>query len=81
MVWNQTLFVPARGVLLNDSDYDGDPLSAELVTSTTHGVLNFNSAGGFDYTPNSYYYGPESFTYRVVDPYFVGNTVTVSWSP
>lgn len=78
MVWNQQLSVPTPGVLANDSDIDGDPLSAELVTSTAHGSLTFVGTGGFIYTPNAYYYGTDSFTYRVRDAYFTGNTVTVT---
>src|SRR5439155_7871121 len=78
MVWNTQLNVFAPGVLTNDTDADGDPLTAELVTSTTHGTLNFLSTGAFSYTPNAFFFGTDTFTYRVRDPYFTGNTVTVS---
>jgi hypothetical protein len=49
---NTTLSVAAPGVLQNDTDVDGDALSAVLVSGTSNGLLNFNSDGSFDYTPN-----------------------------
>jgi Ca2+-binding RTX toxin-like protein len=74
----------ADGVLGNDIDYNGDPLTAELVTTTQHGVLVFNSADGtFTYTPDPDYWGlgletgGDSFTYRPNDGKGDGNLVTV----
>src|SRR5204863_380897 len=43
------LTVSAPGVLANDSDVDGDPLTAMLVTGPTHGTLTLNSDGSFSY--------------------------------
>src|SRR5437879_3671379 len=43
------LTVPAVGVLGNDRDVDGDPLSAVLVTNVSHGTLTFNTDGSFRY--------------------------------
>src|SRR5207245_11081286 len=40
-----TLTVTAPGVLANDTDVDGDPLTAILVDSPAHGTLNLNSDG------------------------------------
>lgn len=48
----QTLSVPAPGVLANDSDPDGDPLSAILGTGPGKGVLDFHGDGSFDFTPD-----------------------------
>jgi adhesin/invasin len=59
------LSVPAPGVLGNDSDADGDPLSAEVVNSTTHGSLTLNANGSFDYLPDATFFGQDVFTYRV----------------
>jgi hypothetical protein len=59
------LSVPAPGVLANDSDPDQDPLSAQLLTSTTHGTLTLNPNGSFDYTPDATFFGQDSFTYQV----------------
>ncbi|NGX17232.1 FG-GAP-like repeat-containing protein [Wenzhouxiangella sp. XN24] len=47
----ETASVAAPGVLANDSDPDGDPLSASLVTTTANGTLDFRADGSFDYTP------------------------------
>jgi hypothetical protein len=41
----------APGVLGNDTDADGDPLTAELVKKPSHGKLVFASDGSFIYIP------------------------------
>ena len=66
------------GVLANDSDIDHDPLTAILVSGPTHGSLAFNPDGGFSYSPNTGYTGPDSFTYRTHDGMIAGNLATVS---
>lgn len=72
------LSVPAAGVLANDSDVDGDPLSAILATGPANGVLTLNSNGSFAYTPNAGFVGTDSFTYRASDSLLSSNLVTVS---
>src|SRR5262249_58854918 len=57
-----TLTVNAPGVLANDSDVDGDPLSAILVSSSAHGSVTLNSDGSFTYTPALNYNGPDIVT-------------------
>ena len=59
------LSVAAPGVLGNDSDVDGDPLSAQLLTGPSFGALTLNADGSFDYTPNAGFFGQDSFTYQV----------------
>src|SRR5207249_3901647 len=61
------LNVAAPGVLANDSDVDGDTLSAVLVSQPTHGSLTLNSNGSFTYTPATNYQGSDSFTYKAND--------------
>lgn len=61
------LTVAAPGVLANDSDPDGDTLSASVVANPAHGTLVLSANGGFTYTPASHYYGSDSFTYRAGD--------------
>ena len=47
-----TLGVPPPGVLANDDDPNGLPLSAQLVTTTARGALSLGVDGAFTYTPN-----------------------------
>ena len=72
------LTVAAPGVLGNDTDVDGNPLTASVVASPTHGTLTLNSNGSFTYTPTANYNGPDSFTYRANDGTANSNTATVS---
>jgi VCBS repeat-containing protein len=73
-----TLVVTASGVLVNDSDDDGDTLTAVLVAGPTNGSLTLNSDGSFEYSPNANYHGADSFTYRANDGEEAGNLVTVN---
>ncbi|MCU1592283.1 MAG: neuroendocrine convertase 1, partial [Frankiales bacterium] len=72
------LSVPAPGLLANDTDPDGDPLTAAVVQSTTHGTVTVTSGGGFSYQPGAGYAGPDSFTYTVSDGTATSAPVTVS---
>ena len=62
-----TLTVAAPGVLGNDSDGDGDALTASVATGVAHGVLNLTANGSFTYTPDADFSGSDSFTYSVSD--------------
>ena len=64
---NVMLRVPAPGVLANDHDADGDPLTAILVTKPTHGWLSLDADGAFVYFPDYGYTGEDSFTYLARD--------------
>ena len=64
---DNVLTVAAPGVLANDTDVDGDSLTAVLVTAPTHGTLTFNANGSFTYTPHANYNGSDSFTYAASD--------------
>ena len=46
-----TLTVNAPGVLGNDSDPDGDTLSAVVASGPSHGSLTLNANGSFAYPP------------------------------
>ena len=71
--------VRAPGVLLNDINYDGDPLTATVVTDPSFGELSMNSDGSFTYTPTALPFpGEDSFTYRMSDGTFDSNTATVT---
>jgi len=73
-----TLTIAAPGVLANDTDADGDPLTAELVTAPTVGTLTLNANGSFTYTPPADYFGTVTFTYRVNDGTFYSAPATVT---
>jgi N,N-dimethylformamidase beta subunit-like protein/uncharacterized protein DUF4082/cadherin-like protein/Big-like domain-containing protein/purple acid phosphatase-like protein len=62
-----TLAVGPPGVLGNDTDADGDPLTASLVSGPSKGILTFNVNGSFTYAPNSNVNGQDSFSYRAND--------------
>ncbi|MCU0786064.1 MAG: Ig-like domain-containing protein, partial [Verrucomicrobia bacterium] len=72
------LIIPAAGILTNDTDADSDPLTARLVSNVTHGSLSLNLNGGFTYTPNTNFYGTDSFTYAAHDGEITGNVATVT---
>lgn len=63
----QTLIVAVPGLLANDSDPNGDPVVAELLTQAANGFVTLASDGVFTYTPNAGYAGTDSFTYRISD--------------
>ena len=73
----------SRGVLDNDSDADGDPLTAVLVTPTANGQLELQSTGGFKYVPNADFNGTDTFTYIASDGVLQSSpaTVTITVSP
>ena len=77
------LAVPARGVLDNDLDDEGDPLSAVLVAPAAAGALSLNPDGSFAYTPNANFHGTDSFTYVANDGLANSEimTVTITVSP
>ena len=53
----------APGVLTNDTDVDGDALTAGLASGPAHGTLTLNGDGSFSYTPAANFNGGDSFTY------------------
>jgi VCBS repeat-containing protein len=57
----------ASGVLANDSDPDGDTITAQLATGPSHGTLTLNPDGSFSYTPDADYNGTDPFTYTAKD--------------
>ncbi len=73
-----TLDIPAPGVLSNDSDPEGDGLTAGLVSGPVQGVLNLSAAGGFSYTPTNHFSGAETFTYQASDGQTNSGPATVS---
>ncbi|MCM8570640.1 Ig-like domain-containing protein [Gramella jeungdoensis] len=68
----------ANGVLSNDTDPDGDALTAQLQTDVSNGSLNLDGDGSFTYTPNAGFSGDDAFTYIVNDGELNSNEVTVT---
>lgn len=61
--------VDPPGVLANDTDAEGDPLSVPplSLTQTAHGVVVLIEGGGFLYFPAPGFAGDDSFTYQASD--------------
>jgi VCBS repeat-containing protein len=68
----------APGVLGNDSDTEGDPLTAVLDTGPANGTLTLNADGSFSYTPDADFSGVDSFTYHANDGLADSNVATVT---
>jgi hypothetical protein len=54
-------------VLANDSDPDGDPLTAQSVTQPLHGTATLNAEGTVTYTPAATFTGKDTFKYTISD--------------
>ena len=73
------LVVGAPGVLGNDTDADGDRLTAQLQSSSgLSGSFDFNPDGSFTYRPGGGFDGFATFTYRASDGSAASATVTVT---
>jgi VCBS repeat-containing protein len=72
------LTVDAPGVLANDSDEDGNPITAVLVEGTQNGTLTFNADGSFSYTPDPDWNGVDTFTYLANDGELDSNEAEVA---
>lgn len=59
----ETLVVPAPGVLANDTNPGNAPLRAVLVQPPVAGTLTLRSDGSFDYTPDVEFGTTDQFTY------------------
>jgi VCBS repeat-containing protein len=75
---DNTLDVPAPGILANDIDPDGDALTAVLQNDASHGTLALSADGSFTYTPVPGYYGSDNFTYTASDGAADSQLATVS---
>lgn len=66
------------GVLANDMDPDGDPLTAVLVADPASGaVVNLFDDGSFEYEPPALFQGIDTFTYQAFDGSSRSNVATV----
>ncbi len=69
----------AEGVLINDTDAEGDALTASLVSGPTYAAsFTLNADGSFDYTPLANFSGTDTFTYMANDGTSDSNVATVT---
>jgi len=57
----------ASGILSNDDEFDGQPLTLTKLTDPVNGVLVLQADGSLTYQPNLNFSGTDSFTYKVSD--------------
>jgi GH35 family endo-1,4-beta-xylanase len=74
---NTPLIVGSPGVLANDSEADGDEITAVLVADVASGNLSLSADGSFTYDPPTGFFGLIEFTYQAVDIDGASNTVAV----
>jgi hypothetical protein len=67
VVKNVPLDVAPAGVLVNDTDPDGAPLTAVLETHPIYGQVFLAPDGGLTYVPLSGWTGTDAFTYRATN--------------
>ena len=80
---NAVLTEPAPGVLANDTDPNGDALTAHLVDAASHGAVTLNADGSFTYSPVAGFHGSDTFTYTASDGTLssAATTVTIDVTP
>ncbi len=74
---NATLVVAPPGLLRNDVDGEGDPLSARLLAPPVTGTLVLSAGGAFTYTPPLSFSGVVTFTYQADEGPAVSAPATV----
>jgi|GEM_PF-2580961 len=72
------LTVDAPGVLANDTDANGDALTAGSATDPAGGTVVLNPDGSFTYTADAGFSGTDTFTYTATDPSGASDTAAVS---
>jgi hypothetical protein len=78
-VTGETLVIGAAdGVLVNDTDPEGDDLQARVTAGPPNGTLDLLATGGFEYTPNADFSGTDSFEYEATDPDGASGTATAT---
>src|SRR5207249_8273400 len=72
------LTVSDPGVLANDTDADGDTLTAMLVSGPNHGTLTIIYDGSLVYMPALNFNGTDSFAYKASDGQAQSGVATVT---
>ena len=68
----------ADGLLFNDSDVEGQPLTAALASQASRGIAVVNPDGSFSYTPEGDFFGTDTFTYTASDGSSSSSPATVT---
>lgn len=77
-VEDEALTVEAPGLLANDTDVEGDDLTATGLTQPAHGDVVLEADGSFTYTPDAGYFGTDTFTYKASDGAATSAATTVT---
>ena len=72
----EALVVGGLGVLANDGDVDGDPVSVILLTPPSSGSVALAPNGTFTYTPDNMFSGTTTFSYMMTDGAVMSDPVT-----
>jgi hypothetical protein len=74
---NTPLIIAAPGILQNDRDPEGSPLSTIMVSGALHGRVELNGDGSFSYTPDEGFFGQDQFSYHASDGELISEVVPV----
>jgi T5SS/PEP-CTERM-associated repeat protein len=72
------VIVQRKGVLANDTDADGDALTAVLTRGPAHGTVTLYRDGSFHYTPDPSFTGTDTFEYFADDGVFTSAPAVVT---
>jgi gliding motility-associated-like protein len=70
-------------IVLTATDFENDPLIYTITTPPLHGVLS-GTGPNISYTPNTNYFGPDSFVFQVSDGIFASvspGTINITVTP
>jgi Ca2+-binding RTX toxin-like protein len=75
---NRQLTVDEPSVLFNDTDLQGDKLTARILTQTKRGQVSIDSGNVMRYQPNLGFVGEDTFTYEASEGKHVSSPATVT---
>ncbi len=75
---NLAMTIDAPGVLGNDTDANGDALTARNGSVASSGTVTLNTNGSFSYTPATDFTGEATFTYQAYDGALYSTVATVT---
>ena len=75
---DRAFLISAPGVLVNDTDLEGLPLTAKPVQRAVHGFALLNANGSFVYLPAKEFVGKDTFTYTASNGLNTSNLARVT---